>query len=63
MSAFAQPGTAVVRLRGFAVDPVNVIWEFIGLFWWFLWALYLGRKSTRQAFLAASQHGEGAGTS
>lgn len=38
------------RLRGVAADPLNVISQFVSLLWQVSWALYLGRKSTREAF-------------
>jgi len=44
-------GNAYMRLRGFAVDAENAIEQFVGLLWQLLWALYLGRESTREAFL------------
>ena len=46
---------AVIRLRGFAADPAEAFWQLLGCLWQLLWALYLGSKSTREAFLAALQ--------
>jgi len=48
-------GGAYMKLRGVAVDPMNPIWQFMGLFWQFLWARYLGSKSTREVFLAPEE--------
>ena len=46
---------AVIRLRGYAANPAEVFWQLLGCLWQLLWALYLGSKSTREAFLAALQ--------
>ncbi len=46
---------AIMRLRGFAANPAEAFWQLLGCLWQLLWALYLGSKSTREAFLAALQ--------
>jgi hypothetical protein len=46
---------AVIRLRGSAANPAEVFWQLLGCLWQLLWAIYLGRKSTREAFLPVSQ--------
>ena len=38
------------RMRGFAVDPGTIIYQFFGVLWQSLWLLYLSRKDIRQAF-------------
>jgi hypothetical protein len=55
--SFGIVGNAYIRLRGFAVDAEKAIWQFVGLLWQLLWALYLGRQSTRDAFVAPEQNG------
>lgn len=46
---------AILRLRGFAIDPLSMVWQFMGLLWQMVWVLYLGSKDTRQAF-SRTQH-------
>jgi len=57
LASFDILAGAYMKLRGFAVDPMHAIGEFMGLWWQLLWALYLGRQSTREAFLAVGQKG------
>lgn len=55
LASFVIVGNACVRLRGFAVDADTAIWQFVGLLWQLLWALYLRSQGTRKAFLPAEQ--------
>lgn len=45
-------GAAIIRLRGFAVDPITTLSWFVGFVWNVLWARYFGRENTRKAFRA-----------
>jgi hypothetical protein len=47
---------AILRLRGFAIDPLTMIYQFVEVLWLMLWALCLGSEATREAFSRAS-HG------
>lgn len=55
LASFGIVGNACMRLQGSLMDAEKAIWQFVGLLWQLLWALYLGRQSTREAFLAAEQ--------
>ncbi len=45
---------ATLRLRGFAVNPILTGSAFLWLLWQLLWALYLGRQTTRSIFETAA---------
>ena len=50
---------AFIRLRGFAVDPVIAIGEFLGFLWQVSWALYLGSRAPAKS---SSRHRNKLGT-